>query len=826
MRPNHRSTGEMMALDTITSVIGRSPTLCASSETPLAAILAVEVAVVRVFISRLQHKTKQQHDKEKSSQERGSKSDHLHPRRSLEFASTKEKEGVIWVLEPEKVPKNWQEKALREQKREKEFFEVSPIKRYAKIKNKLLILTESDGSQTAIQLKGCTIEAVSSTSLSSRKWAKRFPIKLDSKATLYKGSKILYLYLKTSVEKESWCKTLRLASCDDKEKLDWFTKLHEEFRCYLTLLNTGHPSLMKQSGGLYAAEPTDRENRIDGSSSKVRMFLRKFTKKSSKIGPENKLSWTSSLGREERKISEKVRPSQDFVSSSSLADASPLVKRAQSFSEGNLAIPPSSTLTHSGSQSHISVISDAGSDEKFGSDEGTLCWNLLISRLFFDAKSSVEMKRTIKAQIQRTLSNMRTPSYMGEVICTDINIGNLPPYIHGLKVLPMDMNDVWALEVDIGYYGGAVLDVETRLEVRELDFQRGSEDLRPESGSVGDVSADLLEEFEHFGKQLNLAEGTVDAPENKEECDPKSDGSKSSKSSMSASNYGSRWKSLLNSIAKQVSQVPLSLAIRITSLRGTLRLQIKPPPSDRLWFAFTSMPDIDFNLDSSVGDHKITNGHIALFLISRLKTAIRETLVLPNFESVCIPWMLAEKDDWVLRKVAPFIWVNPESVNDPTTVCEVPIVQPSEGKYKTEASSGISVDRTKHKKLKKTESIEQPIGESSDVLAFSVSSNDLSAGNTGGTCQELRTPLLGNGELEDSFKHKVEGIPESQSLSRSTILLDKQNHSFEEDDPRLKRTGRRARMLDLGKKMGEKLEEKRRQVEEKSRNIVEKMRGP
>lgn len=79
-------------------------------------------------------------------------------------------QGVVWVLEPEKVPKSWQEKVLREQKRKKEFFEVSPIKKYAKIKNLLLILTEPDGSQTAIQLKGCTIEAVSSTSLASRKW--------------------------------------------------------------------------------------------------------------------------------------------------------------------------------------------------------------------------------------------------------------------------------------------------------------------------------------------------------------------------------------------------------------------------------------------------------------------------------------------------------------------------------------------------------------------------------------------------------------------------------------------------------------------------------
>jgi hypothetical protein len=36
--------------------------------------------------------------------------------------------------------------------------------------------------------------------------------------------------------------------------------------------------------------------------------------------------------------------------------------------------------------------------------------------------------------------------------------------------------------------------------------------------------------------------------------------------------------------------------------------------------------------------------------------------------------------------------------------------------------------------------------------------------------------------------------------------------------------GRRARMMDFGKKMGDKLEEKRRTIEERGRHIVEKMR--
>lgn len=62
--------------------------------------------------------------------------------------------------------------------------------------------------------------------------------------------------------------------------------------------------------------------------------------------------------------------------------------------------------------------------------------------------------------------------------------------------------------------------------------------------------------------------------------------------------------------------------MRVSSLRGTMRVYIKPPPSDQIWFGFSSMPDIDFNLEPSIGDHKITSGHLALFLISRFKVRL------------------------------------------------------------------------------------------------------------------------------------------------------------------------------------------------------------
>lgn len=86
----------------------------------------------------------------------------------------------------------------------------------------------------------------------------------------------------------------------------------------------------------------------------------------------------------------------------------------------------------------------------------------------------------------------------------------------------MDMNEVWAFEVDIEYLGGVVLDIETRLEVRELDPEKSMVDSNSGPNSVGDdVSSDLLEGFEYFGKQLNIAEATAEELEHKEEGDPK-----------------------------------------------------------------------------------------------------------------------------------------------------------------------------------------------------------------------------------------------------------------------------------------------------------------
>ncbi|KAL8233510.1 hypothetical protein R6Q59_019610 [Mikania micrantha] len=732
-------------------------------------VIGVEVAVVLILIKKLgEKKVKEDVKVVKSDSE------------ELQFPFPN-KQGWVWVLEKEKIPKSSQstDKNLRQEKRKTEVVEVTPVKKHASIKDKSLIISEPDGTLTKIYLSGCIVEAVSATYLPSRKWAKKYPIKVENKSSvIYHGSKLFFMYFETSSEKESWCKALRLASCDDKEKLIWFYKSRAEFHSYLASLNVEYPSFLKPSIG-FNPEIGDRSIiKLDGSSSKVRHFLKKLAKKTSKTGREDKKFSENSVGGSSKKPNYGAEE-----------------KIIQAITQG--PIP-------SGSRNLGPQSSDSNSNDKVSSDDGTLCCNLLISRLFFDAKTNVDLRNSIQARIQRTLSAIRTPSYIGEIICTGVNPGNIPPYIHGMRVLPSDLKEVVAMEIDIEYHGGAVLDIETRLEVQELE--------NPNSKSVVDLTTGLLEDFENNGEQLKLHEHTNQEMDQKGEEIRKMEDTKSLKGNEQASSTVPKWKSVLNSVAKQVSQVPLSLAIRVTTLRGTLRVHIKPPPSDQIWFGFTSIPDVEFSLESAVGDHKITSGHIALFIINKFKAAIRETMVHPNSESLTIPFMIAEKNDWIPQKAAPFIWVNPELTTEPTTELtavthEVHCDETNPQEPPLVRTSSKSSTETTHDKS---------TGDQPDI-------DDAANDDEKSGANDEKTLLL------ESNKQPLDQeavIVEHQAATFQAQVTEENNEILEGDDAKFRRIGTRAKMLGLRKKMGEKLEEKRRNFEEKGRHIVEKMRGP
>nr|CAB3471541.1 unnamed protein product [Digitaria exilis] len=403
---------------------------------------------------------------------------------------------------------------------------------------------------------------------------------------------------------------------------------------------------------------------------------------------------------------------------------------------------------------------------------------------------------------KRTLSNTRTPTYIGEITLSGLSLGKLPPYLHRMRVLPRDLNELWAFEVDFEYSSGILLDIETRLEIREPELEKDIITTSLKDDSNGAVSSDVLDSIEQYSSQFRSSEASDSALKDNGD----TDALRKSKSTGWTSTYMSRWKSILHSIADQVSQVPLSLAIKISSIRGTMRIHIKPPPSDRIWYGFTSMPEIEWELGSSVGDRKISNSHIASLIGNRIKASLHQSLVLPNCESIPISWMISDTDDWVPRKIAPFIWLHRERTETSA--------RPPAGKTPGEASVSKAIAKTKSSppvpSTRSNNESPKTCEDGSEQAEASTSWQSRLVSTNGAplqfiTREQLRMPLLSSSSS-------------SSRDDRAVVVAARSSADEDAGDVKRKlRGGRRAKVMDLGRRVGGKLEEK-------GKHIVGKMR--
>ncbi|KAL0318722.1 UNVERIFIED_CONTAM: hypothetical protein Sangu_2028400 [Sesamum angustifolium] len=187
-----------------------------------------------------------------------------------------------------------------------------------------------------------------------------------------------------------------------------------EFQYYLASLNAGYPSFMKPSAGSNA-ELVDKSVKIDNSSSKVRQFLKKLTKKASKSAQDYKASGASVSRHEERKISLKSRSFQDLTLENSFMKMDTTGKPPKISYDDSSFASSISTSSEPVGRSDLSRISDADSSCKYF-DEGTLCLNVLISRLFFDAKNNLQIRSSIQNRVQ-----LISPEF-----CLQILVANFP----------------------------------------------------------------------------------------------------------------------------------------------------------------------------------------------------------------------------------------------------------------------------------------------------------------------------------------------------------------------------------------------------------------
>ncbi|KAB5559780.1 hypothetical protein GE09DRAFT_1285711 [Coniochaeta sp. 2T2.1] len=91
-------------------------------------------------------------------------------------------------------------------------------------------------------------------------------------------------------------------------------------------------------------------------------------------------------------------------------------------------------------------------------------------------------------------------------------------------------------------------------------------------------------------------------------------------------------------------EVSLVLAVVLRKLEGHVLFKIKPPPSNRVWFSFQSMPKIEMTIEPIVSSRQITYTVILRQIENRIKEVIAETLVLPFWDDV--PFFKTEHKNW------------------------------------------------------------------------------------------------------------------------------------------------------------------------------------
>lgn len=91
-------------------------------------------------------------------------------------------------------------------------------------------------------------------------------------------------------------------------------------------------------------------------------------------------------------------------------------------------------------------------------------------------------------------------------------------------------------------------------------------------------------------------------------------------------------------------EVDLVLAVVVRKLEGHVLFKIKPPPSNRIWFAFQQAPKMEMTIEPIVSSRQITYNVILRQIEKQIKEVMAETLVLPFWDDM--PFFNTEHKKW------------------------------------------------------------------------------------------------------------------------------------------------------------------------------------
>ncbi|XP_019349754.1 testis-expressed protein 2 isoform X2 [Alligator mississippiensis] len=284
--------------------------------------------------------------------------------------------------------------------------------------------------------------------------------------------------------------------------------------------------------------------------------------------------------------------------------------------------------------------------------------NALLGRIFWDFLGEKYWSDLVSKKIQMKLSKIKLPYFMNELTLTELDMGVAVPKILQAFRPSVDHKGLW-IDLEISYNGSFLMTLETKMNLTKLGKEPlgealkvgeiGKEGFRPraycladsdeESSSAGSSEEDDAPELMGGEKQLAPgAEGYVG-------------GHRTSKimrivDKITKSKYFQKATEteFIKKKIEEVSNTPLLLTVEVQECKGTLAINIPPPPTDRIWYGFQRPPYLELKARPKLGEREVTLVHVTEWIEKKLEQEFQKIFVMPNMDDVYIPLMHSAMD--------------------------------------------------------------------------------------------------------------------------------------------------------------------------------------
>ncbi|CAJ0963423.1 unnamed protein product, partial [Mesorhabditis belari] len=266
----------------------------------------------------------------------------------------------------------------------------------------------------------------------------------------------------------------------------------------------------------------------------------------------------------------------------------------------------------------------------------------IASRIFFDFCRDKYWSKCVKEKIQAKISTVHLPYFIEKLELSELDLGTNTPSIVGVYSPKMDEWGLW-VDFELRYKGSIRLVLQTSVNLLKLH-----------SGHQQVETARKVSRWTDSVRVSNHSD--PDLPESPESSPDEDFGSNNAEISTKE-RTGKKILSIVERAAqsslvqkvvklkkveklmKEVSSTPLILNVSVEVVEGTMTINLPPPPSDRLWYAFRKPPTLNIKAVPQVGDRSVDMTTVSDWIEAKLRLLVEKNLVCPNMDDIILPVM-------------------------------------------------------------------------------------------------------------------------------------------------------------------------------------------